>query len=107
VTLAALHDAAFIANTKETIAKNRESLAKSLSEIEGLYVHPSDTNFLLVKIQNKKMTSTKLKELLAQEQILIRDCCTFMGMDDTYFRVTVRSAQDNEQLVRVLKQKLS
>ena len=48
-----------------------------------------------------------LKELLAKEHILIRDCCTFMGMDDTYFRVTVRSAKDNQKLVETIKQKLT
>ncbi len=50
VTLAALNDTEFIENTKKTIAKERSALAKSLSEIEGLHVYPSVTNFLLVKI---------------------------------------------------------
>ena len=52
-----------------------------------------------VKIENGKLTSTKLKDVLAKERILIRDCCTFMGLDDHYFRVTVRSAKDNQVLV--------
>ena len=107
VTLAAFNDKEFIKNTKETIAKNRAVLAKALGEIEGLHVYPSVTNFLLVKIENKKITSTMLKELLAKERILIRDCCTFMGLDDHYFRVTIRSAKDNQQLVEKIKQILS
>jgi histidinol-phosphate/aromatic aminotransferase/cobyric acid decarboxylase-like protein len=48
-----------------------------------------------------------LKELLAQERILIRDCCTFMGLDDHYFRVTVRSAKDNKILTETIKRVLS
>jgi threonine-phosphate decarboxylase len=107
VTLAAFNDTEFIKNTKQTIAKERATLAKSLGEIEGLHVYPSVTNFLLVKIQNPKITSTMLKELLAKERILIRDCCTFMGLDDHYFRVTVRSARDNQQLVKKIKQILN
>jgi threonine-phosphate decarboxylase len=103
VTTAALNDTQFIENTKVTIAKNRETLAKALGEIEGLHVYPSVTNFLLVKIQNSKITSTMLKELLAKEHILIRDCCTFMGMDDSYFRVTIRSEKDNQTLVKKIK----
>jgi threonine-phosphate decarboxylase len=104
VTTAALNDIQFIENTKVTIAKNRETLAKALGEIECLHVYPSVTNFLLVKIKNRKITSTMLKELLAKEHILIRDCCTFMGMDDSFFRVTVRSEKDNQILVEKLKQ---
>jgi threonine-phosphate decarboxylase len=105
-TLAAFGDTEFIKNTKTTIAAEREALARSLSEIPGLHVHPSVTNFLLVKITNGKITSTKLKEALAKQRMLIRDCCTFMGMDDTYFRVTVRSAKDNQKLVQTIKQTL-
>ncbi|MCW3995563.1 MAG: histidinol-phosphate aminotransferase family protein [Candidatus Bathyarchaeota archaeon] len=107
VTTSAINDKEFIENTKRTIAKNREALAKALGEIEGLHVYPSVTNFLLVKIQNRKLTSTMLKELLAKEHILIRDCCTFMGMDDSYFRVTVRSSKDNQQLVESIKRALT
>ncbi len=107
VTMAAINDAQFIQNTKETIAKNRQELAQSLSQIPGLQVYPSVTNFLLVKIQNSKITSTMLKELLAKERILIRDCCTFMGLDDHYFRVTIRSIKDNQILVEKIKQILN
>jgi threonine-phosphate decarboxylase len=103
-TLAAFNDTDFIENTKRTISKERAKLAKSLNEIEGLHVYPSATNFLLVRITNLKITSTKLKELLAKEHMLIRDCCTFVGLDDSYFRVTVRSGKDNQKLVQSIKQ---
>ncbi len=105
--LAAFSDTAFIANTKTKIAQEREALATGLGEIEDFYVYPSVTNFLLVKIKSGKITSTKLKEALAKQHMLIRDCCTFMGMDDTYFRVTVRSAKDNQKLVQTIKQVLN
>ena len=103
-TLAAFSDADFIEDTKRTIAREREQLAKSLNEIEGLHVYPSVTNFVLVKILNHKITSTKLKDLLAEKRMLIRDCCTFMGLDDSYFRITVRSAKDNLKLVAAIEQ---
>ncbi len=102
-TLGAFSDTEFIEGTKKTITENRAQLAVDLGAIESLTVYPSTTNFLLVKIQNGKINSTILKERLAQEHILIRDCCTFMGMDDTYFRVTVRSAKDNKVLVETIK----
>jgi threonine-phosphate decarboxylase len=106
-TLAAFNDTEFIENTKTTIAKERAQLTKNLNEIEGLHVYPSVTNFVLVKIQNRKISSTKLKELLAKERMLIRDCCTFTGLDDSYFRITVRSAKDNQKLVETIKRLIS
>jgi threonine-phosphate decarboxylase len=106
-SLAAFNDTDFIENTKKTISKERKALAKNLNEIDDLHVYPSVTNFLLVRITNRKITSTKLKELLTKEHMLIRDCCTFVGLDDSYFRVTVRSAKDNQKLVQSIKQILS
>jgi len=103
-TLAAFKDTEFIQNTKTIIAKERAMLAKGLQEISGLHVYPSVTNFLLIRITNGKITSTKLKEVLTNQRILIRDCCTFMGLDDHYFRVTVRSAKDNQKLTKTIKQ---
>lgn len=105
-TLAAFKDTEFIENTKRTIAKERAQFAKMLSEIGDFHVFPSETNFLLVKILNSKFTSTKLKDLMAGEGILIRDCSTFVGLDDSYFRVTVRSSKDNLVLVKALKKAL-
>ena len=105
-TLAAFKDTEFIENTKRTIAKERAQFAKMLSEIGDFHVFPSETNFLLVKILNPKLASTKLKDLMAEEGILIRDCSTFVGLDDSYFRVTVRSSKDNLVLVKALKKAL-
>jgi threonine-phosphate decarboxylase len=105
-TLAAFKDTEFTENTKRTIAKERAQFAEMLREIGGLYVFPSETNFLLVKILNKKITSTILKKEMARERILIRDCSTFVGLDETYFRVTVRSLRDNLKLVKTLRKVL-
>jgi len=104
--LAAFKDIEFIENTKRTIAKERAQFAKMLGEIGGLQVFPSVTNFLLVKILTKKITATILKEELAKEGILIRNCSTFVGLDDRYFRVTVRSFKENLVLVKALKNAL-
>jgi threonine-phosphate decarboxylase len=102
-TLAAIKDIEFIEKTKRTIVKERSHFAKMLSKIGELYVFPSETNFLLVKILNKKITSTALREQMAKKGILIRDCSTFIGLDDSYFRVTVKSSTENSTLIKTLK----
>jgi threonine-phosphate decarboxylase len=101
-TLAAFKDTEFIENTKRIIAKERVQFAKLLGEIGCLQVFPSETNFLLVKILNGKITATALREEMSKAGILIRDCSTFVGLNDSYFRVTVRSEADNLKLVEAL-----
>ena len=103
-TLAALKDTVFIENTKRTIAEERAKFVKMLSELGGLHVFPSETNFLLVKILNSKFTSAMLKEKMAKKGVLIRDCSTFVGLDDSYFRVTVRSSRENLTLIENLRE---
>ena len=102
--LAAIKDKEFIESTKRTIVKEKSKFAQMLTEIGGLQVFPSETNFLLVKILESKLTSTALREKLAEKGLLIRDCSTFVGLDNNYFRVTVRSADDNTKLVKILEQ---
>ena len=106
-TLAAFSDKTFIGNSKRTIAREKAEFAKLLSAIDGLHVFPSETNFLLVKILNPKFTSTLLREEMAKKGMLIRDCSTFVGLDDSFFRVTVRSGADNAKLVNALGKVLS
>jgi threonine-phosphate decarboxylase len=105
-TSAALKDKDFIENTKRAIAREKAQLVQMLKEVGSLRVFPSETDFLLVKILDKKTTSIMLKEKLAKEGILIRDCSTFVGLDDSYFRVTVRSSKENLILVKALKRAL-
>ncbi len=106
-TLAAFNDKSFIENTRSTIASEKAEFADMLSEIDGLHVFPSQTNFLLVKILNPKFTSTGLREEMAKKGMLIRDCSTFVGLDEHFFRVTVRAGKDNIKLVAALEKILN
>jgi threonine-phosphate decarboxylase len=103
-TLAAFKDTEFIEKTKRTVTFEKAQFARILSDIGWLHVFPSTTNFLLVKILNPNLTSTVLRENLAKKGMLIRDCSTFVGLDDSFFRVTVRSGMDNVKLVEALKE---
>jgi threonine-phosphate decarboxylase len=105
-TVAAFSDEAFIKKTKLVITREKAKFAKMLTEIDGLHVFASETNFLLVKILNPKFTSTDLREEIAKEGMLIRDCGTFVGLSDRFFRVTVRSGADNAKLVDALRRAL-
>ena len=106
-TLAAIKDTKFIENTRITIAQEKAQFAKTLREIKDLKVFHSDANFLLIKILTPKITSTKLREELGKEGLLIRDCSTFVGLDNSYFRLTVRSDADNQKLVASIKEKMA
>ncbi|MGL5875109.1 MAG: threonine-phosphate decarboxylase CobD [Xenococcaceae cyanobacterium] len=98
---AVIGDRAFQEKTWHWLPTAREELFQDLSAIEGLQPLPGAANFLLVKTEN---SSTKLQEeLLKKQKILIRDCLSFPELGDRYFRIAVRSQQENQRLVEALR----
>ena len=102
-TSAAVQDAKYIKESRNLISKSRTEMVKLFNAIPWLKVYPSQTNFLLVEITRDDLTSTKLKEELAKQGLLIRDCKDFDGLDDKFFRVAVRVPEENKKLVDQIK----
>jgi histidinol-phosphate/aromatic aminotransferase/cobyric acid decarboxylase-like protein len=95
--IAATGDRNFQQQTWAWLPPAREELFQGLSKIPGLQPLPSAANFLLIKSQ---VPSTKLQsELLTQEQIFIRDCLSFPELGDRFFRIAVRTSEDNQLLL--------
>ncbi|MDN4593809.1 threonine-phosphate decarboxylase CobD [Polycladomyces subterraneus] len=101
---AALQDQEYEQRVREWVQQARMSLRMQLSRIPGLKVYPSETNYLLVRLEREGKTAAWLQEQLGQQGILIRNCADYPGLDERYFRVAVRTDEDHERLVKVLKQ---
>lgn len=103
---AALEDRNFIEKTRSYIKMEREKLVEMIKQIKALKVYPSDTNFLLIKILSDNINARMLQEKLAKEKILIRTCEDFHGLNDKYFRISIRKPEENRILVEALKRLL-
>lgn len=101
--VAALNDGEYRRRSIDYVDKERHKLAEQLSLFQQLTVHPSRANFLLVKISGKP-SSPELQQLLLQQRILIRDCSDFKGLSDRFFRIAVRTAEENSCLLRSLRE---
>ena len=103
--LKALMDRDYIRETRQYVSTEREFLRNALNEITGLNALKSTANFLLVSIDSRAgINSTELKDRLAREGILIRDCSTFQGMGDRYFRIAVKKHKQNIILIEKLEE---
>lgn len=96
-------DDMFISNTIDIMLKERNYLNSSLNEIEDLIVFPSQGNFILCKIASKKLTAKELREQLIPKKIIIRDCNSFDGLSEYYFRVCILKPEENKLLIQNLK----
>lgn len=100
--VAALQDTEYQKRTIAFIQQERSRLSEQLSRFPMLKVYPSDANFLLVELRNG-LTATELRERLMGMGILIRDCANFTGLSAHFFRIAVRTEDENNRLVSALK----
>lgn len=99
--VAALQDIQHNQATQEFIRQERRSLFENLARFQQLRLYPASANYLLVEIRDG-MTARELKERLLPQKILIRDCASFMGLSEHFFRIAVRNADENRRLLECL-----
>ncbi|MCC8046267.1 MAG: aminotransferase class I/II-fold pyridoxal phosphate-dependent enzyme [Clostridiales bacterium] len=97
---AAASEQEFARESAAYVAQNREEMKAALEEA-GFEVFPSCVNFLLLR------APANLAEVCLKKGFLIRDCSNFPGLPNSedgrgYFRVCVRSREENEALVRAM-----
>lgn len=98
--IAAVRDRGFAEASIAELARLREDLFGALDAIPGLRPFPGAANFLLVRGPDG------LPERLARRSVLVRGCGPFYGLGPEYFRVAVRSAEENGRLVAAIKEEL-
>lgn len=97
---AALDEKNYLEKTLELEKKEREFLTENLRNF-GFKVYPSEANFILF------YTKLALDKMLLSEKILIRNCANFDGLEQGYFRIAVRSHEENSALVSAIERCLN
>ena len=99
VGAAAYRDVGYCQQNVERVCRSRQYLTTELTRV-GLYVWPSEANFVLVRPSNGR--ARELYEALKTQGILVRYFDT-PDLKDT-LRITVGTDAENEKLVAVLTQ---
>ena len=89
--VAAIEDRDYMERTMDIIRNEKEFIENGLRDI-GIAFLPSAVNFYLLRTGNSGRICQGMKE----KGIIVRDCSNFMGLDDSYLRVAVKSRKDNE-----------
>ncbi|MBO8154754.1 threonine-phosphate decarboxylase CobD [Thermovirga sp.] len=101
--IAALGDEEYIKKSKSIISVERKYLLEELSKFSWLKPFSTCANFILVKILDKEISSSALRQKLIPFGVLIRDASNFLGLNNSFFRVAVRDREDNDKLILALK----
>lgn len=97
--VAALEETGFVEKTRALIHAERAFLVQTLPTlpyVEKVYVPESDANFILFRTEQ---TAPDLKELLLEKGVLIRACGNYEGLDERYYRICVRTHEENLELI--------
>ena len=93
----ALDEKNYIKNTVKYIKREREYLTENLRKY-NIKVFDSSVNFILLK------TDIPLYKILLKDKILIRK--DLSGLDDKFYRMAVRTHEENEYFINTIKKGL-
>ena len=94
--VAVLEDTAYQKASRETMEREKSFVETGFKKI-GIDFIPSAANYYLLKVEHG---AAKMVAALEQKGILVRNCASFVGLDQTYIRVAVRSRAENERLLK-------
>ena len=98
--LAALDETAYVIRVQALIAQQRPVLRNGLRAL-GLRVLDGSANYLLFQAPET------LGDSLRQRGIVLRCCGNYPGLDGSWYRTAVRTAPENQQLLKALQEVLA
>ena len=96
--LAALEEKAYLETLRDLMERERPLLQSGLEAL-GCRVIPGTANFLLFQ-----SPVPNLKERLGEKGISIRSCRDFLGLGQGWYRVCVRTGEDNRRLLSAIRE---
>ncbi|WP_045212734.1 cobyric acid synthase [Desulfonatronovibrio magnus] len=99
---ACLEDDAFINKNILRVNSARKSLLRKLQSFPQLATFHPQANFILCRLTDSQLCASELKSKLLKNKILIRSCEDFDGLDASFFRLAVKSEEDQNKLVQSL-----
>lgn len=102
----ALEDIKYIQLSKKFLKEEGVRLRSVLETFSQMTVYPGAANFILLRLTNGK-SAAWLQGKLIDKHILIRQCGNYKGLDKTFFRVAIRTREENERLLSALREIVS
>lgn len=99
-----LNDCGYIEASYRWISTEQPRLFNGLNGLRGIKVWPPSANYIFMRCD---VDGLDLQRRLLEENILIRHCANYPGLDARYYRVAIKSPADNDKLLDALQRVLS
>lgn len=87
--------------TLHDAAMERKRIFEKLEQIDGIIPFPCSANFILCQWTKTKDLDDLVHHLL-ENSAYVRDCRNFPGLENNFFRIGLRSPDDNDKLMSIL-----
>ena len=101
---------AWVQRVQRWTAQEGAWLQQQLAALPGIIPMPSAANYLLIRgeREGKPWSLQPLREALeVRHRILLRDCRSFDGLDDSWLRIGFQSRRGNRRIIRAMRMELS
>lgn len=99
---AALSDEKYLQDTRIWLEGEKKYFVEKLSELP-IKIFPPSVNFILIRLESKELAAVVLKKL-RDKKILVRNCANFVGLDERYLRLAIRTRAENNLLLKALRE---
>jgi len=97
----ALNDSNYLATSRELIALERKRILEGLMGFE-IKTYPSNANFILLRFLKDKISPLNFEDYLGHRGIIVRNCSNFIGLEDGFFRIAIRTKDENLRFLAAL-----
>ena len=101
-TEAALNDVEYVKRTKQVLHEEQLFMYNSLDTLDGITVYPPSANFMLFHIEQEGITAESINEALKKHNMIVRNCDSYMGLNNQWVRVAIKDHDTNVKLVEKL-----
>ncbi len=101
---------AWCARVQRWVASEGAWLQRELGALPGIRPMPSAANYLLIRgeCDGRPFSLEPLRAAMeTRHRILLRDCRSFEGLDETWLRIGYQSRRGNRRIIRAMRQELS
>ena len=98
----ALQDTDYIQETRAVLKQEKEWLYKKIVQMDVLQCIEPSVNYILCHLDDQYSLEDMIQNLYHQS-ILLRDCSHYTGLGPNWFRIAVKTREQNQQLLQALR----
>lgn len=95
-------DEEYINKTRNLILSEKTRVKEMIERSGKFKIYPSYSNFYLLKILDENVDAHMLFERAIRQNMMIRDCSTFPGLENRFIRFCIMKPDDNTRLINCI-----